>query len=103
MVALCGSKDCRTRSGHAELVEQLVAGDRPCQLIESRCLDICSGPVLVAGYGEERPQVFRKVRTAKQRRDLLRFLGGAPMTDRLRALRVTGKKARRAIGRVRPR
>ncbi len=102
-VALCGSKDCRTRAEHADLAEALTTGSVPCHLIDSRCLDVCSGPVVVVAYGSDRPRVFRKVRTGKQRRDLAALVSGGPMTDRLRAIRVTGKRARKAVARVRPR
>ncbi len=102
-VALCGSKDCRTRAEHAALAEALTTGPVPCRLIDSRCLDVCSGPVVVVGFGTDRPRVFRKVRSGKQRRDVSALAAGGPMTDRLRAIRVTGKRARKAIARVRPR
>lgn len=103
MIAICGSKDCRARPEYDELTTALVDADVPRQVIDSRCLDICTGPVLVVGRIDKRPLVFRKVRRRKQRRDLVALVAGGPITDRLRSLRVTGSTARRAIVRVRPR
>lgn len=103
VVAVCGSKDCRARPEHDELTVALGGTDVPWQLIDSRCLDICKGPVVVVGRSDRRPLVFRKVRGRKQRRDLVALLEGGPITDRLRTLGVTGPGARRAIVRVRPR
>jgi len=102
-VAVCGAKDCRGRAGHADLLAQLTSGDVPCRVVETRCLDVCSGPVVVVGVGERKPRVFRKLRGRKQRRDLTAVVAGASMTDRLRAIRVTGASARRAVSRIRPR
>ncbi len=101
-MAVCGSKDCRTRDGYADLLRELTASGQ-CQLVDSRCLDICSGPVVVVDVGAERARVFRKVRRPKQRRDLVRLVVGRPMSDRLRRLQVTGSTARRARRRIRPR
>lgn len=98
-VAVCVAKDCRTSDGHRRLVEELDAV--PCRLVASRCLDVCSGPVVVVGVGERKPRVFRKVRRRKQRRDLRALIAGGSVTDRLRALRVTGSSGRRAVARVR--
>jgi hypothetical protein len=103
VVAICGSKDCRGWPEHDQLTAAFGSADVPCQVVDSRCLDICKGPVVVVGRIDERPLVFRKVRGRKQRRDLVALAAGGPITDRLRSLRVTGNSARRAIARVRPR
>jgi len=103
VVAVCGSKDCRTRPEYDDLTAALGGADVPVEVIDSRCLDICKGPVVVVRRTDDRPIVFRKVRGRKQRRDLVALVAGGPVTDRLRSIRVTGSTARRAIARIRPR
>lgn len=71
------------------------------ELVELRCLDLCDGAVVVGRPGGADPIVFRKVRTHKVLRDILRHLAtGAELTPRAAKRRVTGTKRKRAVARI---
>ena len=92
-VAVCVGGHCRRHAGFAELRAELGAAT---DVIEVRCLELCDSPVVVVGPGTAKPVVLRKLRTRKQRRDLVAVVGGAALTDRLQQRRVRGKR-RRAV------
>ncbi len=92
-VALCAGKDCRRAEGYRELRSELGA-DADVSVV--RCLEVCVGPVVVVELSK--PIVLRKLRTRKQRRDLVAVLNGAALSDRLDRRRVRGKSRRVALG-----
>lgn len=93
-VALCSGKDCRRHDGYIDLRD---AVRQVARVVPVRCLDLCDAPVVVVEPCSERPTVYSKVRTAKQRRRLVEHLrGGQPMKRR----RVTGKPRRKALRRL---
>lgn len=93
-VAICAGGHCRRHDGFAELRDELGGVASVCEV---RCLDLCDSPVVVVGPGDAKPVVLRKVRTRKQRRDLVAAVGGAPLTGRLKQRRVRGKRRRKAL------
>lgn len=90
-MALCSGKDCHRHESYGELRDAVRS---VATVIPVRCLDLCDAPVIVTGPRSSHPDVFAKVRTPKQRRDLVAYLqGGARPTKR----RVTGKARRKAL------
>ena len=69
--------------------------------IETRCLDVCKGPVVVIHPDSDDAMVLAMIRSRKQRRDLRRTIvnGGAP-SERLARRTVTGSKRRTALRRL---
>jgi len=96
-VALCIGKDCRRRAEFDDLRAELM--DLP--HIETRCVDVCRGPVVVIHPDAEDAIVLAMLRSGKQRRDLRRTIvnGGAP-SERLARRTVTGSKRRTALRRL---
>jgi len=70
VVAMCAGKDCRSRCEFATMRRAL---DNDCHIVDVKCVGICAGPVVVART-HDRPLVFAKLRTKKERRALLRFI-----------------------------
>ncbi len=96
-VALCIGKDCRKRAEFDELHAMLTGLPH----IETRCLDVCNGPVVVVCPESTEEIVLARVRSRKQRRDLRRvILRGDALTERLGRRAVTGSKRRAALRRL---
>lgn len=91
--ALCTGKDCRKRPEYSKVREALA---EHCTILELKCVGICSGPVVVAHPMSDTPLVVAKLRSKKQRRQLLRVIeeGGAPPPEL--AQRIVGKAKRKA-------
>jgi hypothetical protein len=68
IVALCAGGDCRKRCEFAKIRDAL---DAHCEIVELKCVGICSGPVVVTRPTSDRPVVYARLRTKKQRRQLL--------------------------------
>jgi len=96
-VAVCIGKDCRRRAEFDDLHAELM--DLP--HVETRCLDVCKGPVVVVHPDADDAIVLAMLRSRKQRRDLRRTIvnGGAP-SGRLARRTVTGSKRRTALRRL---
>ena len=65
-VVVCIGKACRRRAEFADLRSELMGVPH----VETRCLDVCKGPVVVVGLDSGDELVLAMVRSRKQRRDL---------------------------------
>lgn len=96
-VALCVGKDCRRRAEFDDLHALLTGVPH----IETRCLDVCKGPVVVVCPETDDEIVLAMIRSRKERRDLRRsIVSGRPLSERLERRRVTGSKRRTALRRL---
>lgn len=91
VVALCAGKDCKKRCEFAKMYDAL---DARCDVVELKCVGICSGPVVVAHAASDAPIVFSKVRTKQQRKQLLRIVvdGGSPSNELAKRVVTNGKR-----------
>ena len=97
VVVLCAGKDCRHSSEFASVRRAL----DQCSVVETRCLDICNGPVVIVEPTSQDAIVLSKLRAAKDVRDLERLVSGRErITPRLQRRRVTGSKRRAALRRA---
>jgi hypothetical protein len=97
VVGLCAGKDCRRSREFGDLRSTLTR----CTIVETRCLDICHGPVVIVGPQTADPVVLSKLRTAKEIRDVQRLIDGAgTLSGRLKKRRVLGGKRRAALRRA---
>ena len=99
IVAMCAGKDCRKRcefaAVHDELVEQ-------CDIVDIRCVGICSGPVVVVHPTADQPLVFSKLRKKRQRRELVAVaVTDAEPSRELRAQSGSGSKHKATLKQVR--
>ncbi len=96
-IALCVGKACRKRSEFHELHAMLTGVPH----LETRCLDVCKGPVVVVFADSDDEIVLGRVRSPKQRRDLARVIvDGHRLSERLERRNVTGTKRRTALRRL---
>lgn len=98
-VAVCSGRDCRQRDEHAELARDLAT---VADVTLVRCLGLCHSPVVAVVNHRDGESIFERVRSPKQRRDLLRYVAGrsrAP-SKRLAKRLVTGKPRRRTSARL---
>ena len=96
-VGLCAGKDCRRSHEFAEIQGALSR----CQVVGTRCLDICDGPVVILEPLSNDAIVLSKLRSAKDVRDVQRHVDGdIKLSDRLRKRRVLGSKRRSALRRA---
>ncbi|WP_040491971.1 (2Fe-2S) ferredoxin domain-containing protein [Ilumatobacter nonamiensis] len=96
-VALCAGKDCRKRCEAAKIRDSLADGFR---VVELKCVGICSGPVAIVDPGSDRPIVYSKLRSKRDRKLLVRAVAGEQGARQELATRsVTKKKARRTVSR----
>ncbi len=96
-VAVCIGKACRRRAEFADLRSELMGVPH----VETRCLDVCKGPVVVVGLDSGDELVLAMVRSRKQRRDLRRtIVSGRAVSARLERHSVTGSKRRTALRRL---
>ncbi len=99
LVAMCSGKDCRTRGEYGKVRAEL---DRHCELLDLKCIDICSGPVVVVAPTSDTPVVLSKLRSKQHRKHLLAMLSSdGTMSKDLRALTVGKKKREATLRRVR--
>ena len=95
LVAMCAGKDCRKRCEFAKIRVEL---DAACDVVEFRCVGICSGPVVVIGADSDKPQVYSKLRSKSQRRhSLTAAVEGRKPSKALRERAVTGPKRRTTL------
>ncbi|MEM9711838.1 MAG: hypothetical protein AAGA17_06420 [Actinomycetota bacterium] len=100
-VVLCAGSDCAKDERRAFRKLREAVRQSGLDVVPSRCLGVCNGPVVVVDPVGERPVVLRRVRRGAARRaviDLARSKRSAVRSDD--ALAVGGKKARRAIRRA---
>jgi hypothetical protein len=72
-----------------------------CDVIETRCLDICDGPVVILDPLSADAVVLSKLRSAKDVRDVKRLVSGEiKSSTRLDKRRVLGSKRRSALRRA---
>ena len=96
-VAVCTGKDCRRRGEHGAVVTSLA---EVADVVPVRCLGICAGPVVVV-RPDDGPVVLSKVRTSKQRRQLVRTVAhDRALKPTLAAREVTGMKRLKALRRL---
>ncbi len=96
-VGLCTGKDCRRSPEFPEMKSALSR----CDVVETRCLDICDGPVLILDPLSDDAVVLSKLRSPKDVRDVRRVLRGhVSLTARLEKRRVLGSKRRSALRRA---
>ncbi len=96
-VAVCIGKDCRRRAEFDDLRSELMGVPH----VETKCLDVCKGPVVVVCPASGDEVVLAMIRSAKQQRDLRRtVVGGRALSARLERRVVTGTKRRTALRRL---
>ena len=97
VVGLCAGKDCR-RSREFDALKASLTG---CTVIETRCLDICHGPVVVIEPLSNHPVVLSRLRAQSDVRALHSVLvDDAKLSSRLKKRRVLGSKRRAALRRA---
>jgi hypothetical protein len=96
-VAICTGRSCRKRDGAAALRDAVAGSGR---VVDSSCLSICKGPVVVLDPLGDVPLVLSKVRSRKAIRDVGRVVAGRPPSRRLRERTVTGSKRDKAVHRA---
>lgn len=99
IVALCAGKDCKKRCEFAKMYGALA---KQCDIVELKCVGICSGPVVVAHAASDQPRVFARMKTKKDRRDLLRVaVDGKKPSAQLAKREVKNAKKATTIRKVR--
>ncbi|MFT6390548.1 MAG: hypothetical protein ACJA14_000055 [Ilumatobacter sp.] len=74
---------------------------KKCEVVELKCVGICSGCVVVANPRSSDPTVYSKLRTKKHRRHLLRVVvDEKPPSSELAKRRVGGSKRTATLRRV---
>jgi (2Fe-2S) ferredoxin len=96
-VAICTGKSCRKRTESGGL-RDAVAG--VAEVVDTSCLSICKGPVVVVDARGDVPLVLARVRSPKAIRDVRRVVDGGEPSRRLRERSVTGGKRAKAIQRA---
>lgn len=90
MVALCVGKDCRKHADSSKLRDALEAR---CDVVDMKCVGVCSGPVMAVVDESASPTVYAKLRGKQQRSLVLSMLAGDGRAKRrLVQRRVTKKK-----------
>ncbi|MFK7918594.1 MAG: hypothetical protein AB8G14_10980 [Ilumatobacter sp.] len=91
LVAVCVGKDCRKQDGYDKLRTEL---DARCDVVDLKCIGVCSGPVVAVAHRGSAPSVYSKLRSKPQRRLLMSLLAGDAAARRdLSKRRVLKKKA----------
>jgi hypothetical protein len=97
VVGLCAGKDCRRSHEFSEMKDALAR----CVVVETRCLDICDGPVVILDPLSDNAIVLSKLRSPKDVRDVQRLARGQiKLSARLEKRRVLGSKRRSALRRA---
>lgn len=98
-IAICAGPDCA--KDRRKDFRRLRDGLGDCDVVTTKCMGVCHGPVAVLGADSERPVVVQRVRTAKQVKSLRRLARrGGDVPDRLRQV-TKPKKRRKALARAR--
>jgi hypothetical protein len=101
LVAMCVGKDCRQRTGFAKMHDELV---ERCDVVDLKCVGICSGPVVVVHPTADQPLVFSKLRKKQHRRDLVAVaVSNSKPSSELRSRSVSGSKRQATLKKVRRR
>jgi len=96
-VGLCAGKACCKRGASVEVRDVL---ERECDVIDLRCVGLCSGPVVVIDPASSKPAVYSKLRTKKHRALLIELVAGdARARKQLADRRVSKKKVVAAVTR----
>lgn len=97
-VALCAGSDCA--KDRRKDFRRLRAGLDGVDVVTTKCMGVCHGPVVVLGAQSETPVVVERIRSAKQVKALRRLARrGGSVPDRLRVV-TKPKKRRKAIARA---
>ncbi|BAN04455.1 hypothetical protein [Ilumatobacter coccineus] len=90
-VALCAGKDCKKRCEFAKMHDAL---SERCDVVELKCVGICSGSVVVANVDSDDPRVFAKLKSKRDRQELLRIVvdGKKPSSQFVKREVTNGKK-----------
>jgi len=97
-IAMCTGKSCRRRPESSALHDAL-AGHA--DVVDTSCLSICKGPVVVVEPRGDAPLVLASVRSAKAIRDVSRMVAdGRPPSRRLRERAAAGNKRTKAVQRA---
>ena len=101
-VAVCTGKDCRKRSEYRELRAVLDDGaGGGADVVETSCLDVCKGPVVIVEPMSVHPVVLAKVRSKKAHTHLRRLVDGrGGLTSTLEELAVSKSDRRTALKRL---
>lgn len=97
-VFVCRGRECLRHPDRSDDLVEAVAA--VAHVITTRCLGVCDGPVVVVDDGGQ-PVVLRRIRSSKRRSQLRRSARRGRLVSALRSRRVRGKKARRALKRMR--
>lgn len=89
VVALCAGKDCRKRCEFAKMRDVLEA---QCEVLEVKCVGLCNGPVIAIDADANKPLVYSKLRTKRQRKLVLAAVAGDSSARRDLAGRRVAKK-----------
>lgn len=98
-ITVCAGSDCARdqRSNFKKLLAELDGSD----VVRTKCMGVCHGPVAVVDAAGDRPVVIQRIRSRKQARAVLELAtGGGSAPDRLRLV-VEKKKRRKAVSRAR--
>ncbi len=95
---MCTGKSCRRRPESAALRDALAGHG---EVVETSCLSICKGPVVVVDPLGDVPLVLANVRSAKAIRDVRRMVAdGRPPSRRLRERAASGSKRTKSVQRA---
>ena len=98
-IAICAGSDCA--KDRRKDFRRLRDGLRECDVVTTKCMGVCHGPVAVLAADSESPVVIERIRSAKQVKALRRLARrGGDVPDRLRQVQKP-KKRRKAIARAR--
>ncbi|MEM9607367.1 MAG: hypothetical protein AAGA99_08080 [Actinomycetota bacterium] len=98
-VVLCAGSDCAKDERTAFRKLRDVVRDSELEVVHSRCLGVCHGPVAVIDRAGEEPVVLRRIRRGAARRVVVE-LARTGRAQGAGEISVAGKKARRAIRRA---
>lgn len=98
-IALCAGSDCA--KDRRKDFRRLRAGLDGCDVVMTKCMGVCHGPVAVLGAQTDRPVVIERIRSGKQVKAIRRLADhGGDVPRRLQQV-TKPKKLREAITRAR--
>ena len=98
-IAICAGPDCA--KDRRKDFRRLRDGLGDLDVVITKCMGVCHGPVAVLAADSESPVVIERIRSAKQVKAVRRLARrGGDIPDRLREVHKP-KKRRKAIGRAR--
>lgn len=90
-MALCAGKDCRKRCEFAKVRTTL---RRAHDVVELSCVGICDGPVVVVRPDQNKPVVLSKLRTKRDREQLMTLIASGKTPSGALKSRVVSKSKR---------